>query len=350
MRRFPVLMVALSIVLGTAFGFPARIVHADDNKCPAVDSPNCTAGLPTEVYQKLLVEMQAHPSPDVTPVEVDKKEVNSYSFYRILPDAEIFDAPNGNVIGKVDSGFNFVSIYKTQDGFAMLRNKTWLRRSSLKQSYSSAFAGVLIDKPLEYPIAWVIQASIPSKTPGGVRSTATPAINRYMLLNIFATVRVDGWDWYLVGPEQWLEQRKVARLMPTARPKDAQKWAAIDLYEQVLSAYDGDKLVYATLISSGLTNWQTNIGTFKVWRRVPTTPMSGAMGEPDFYSLPQVPYVMFFDKDISLHGTYWHDGYGFKHSHGCVNMSISDARWIYNWVGDSADLTVTVWDSRSQAS
>src|SRR5204863_6795328 len=133
-----------------------------------------------------------------------------------------------------------------------------------------------------------------------------------------------------------------------ARPADSSaKWVSVDLYEQVLIAYEGDTMVFATLISSGLTQFQTNIGVFKVWRQSKTTPMSGAMGQPDFYSLPSVPYVMFFDNDISLHGTYWHDGFGFKHSHGCVNMSISDAHWLYDWAG-SDEVTVTVWDSRNQ--
>jgi hypothetical protein len=234
----------------------------------------------------------------------------------------------------------------------MMRNKTWLRRSSLKQTFSSPFAGVQFDKPLAYPIAWVIQASLPSKVPGGVRDPKTPAINRYTLVNIFATVTVDGWEWYLVGPGQWLEQRKVARIKHATRPADAStKWVSVDLYEQVLTAYEGDTMVFATLISSGLTQFQTNVGVFKVWRQAKTTPMSGAMGQPDFYSLPSVPYVMFFDNDISLHGTYWHDGFGFKHSHGCVNMSISDARWVYEWAGavegSHPDLTVQVWDSRT---
>jgi len=43
---------------------------------------------------------------------------------------------------------------------------------------------------------------------------------------------------------------------------------------------------------------------------------------------------MYFDNDISLHGTYWHDGFGYRHSHGCVNLSISDAHYLFNWTTD----------------
>jgi hypothetical protein len=344
-RSFLTLALAAILFSGLAV-VPASVVRAEGNSCLAAEAPGCTNGLPTDVYQRLLGEMQAHPSPDVMPIPADMKEVRSYSFFRVLPDTTLHDSPNGNPVGKMEDGFTFVSVYAVKDGFAQLRNKLWVRRDSLKQTYSSQFTGVLLDKPLAYPMAWVIQASIPSSYPGGPRTIKTPAINRYTRVNLFATVNVDGWDWFLVGPGQWLEQRKLARIMPATNPGTTGKWVAINLYEQVLSAYDGDRLVYATLISSGLPNFQTNKGTFKVWHRALSTPMSGAMGQPDFYSLPAVPYVMFFDNDISLHGTYWHDGFGFKHSHGCVNMSIADARWLYEWSGDS-ELTVLVWDSHA---
>jgi hypothetical protein len=345
-RLFSTVMV---VIFGTSLFIsrPTIIGQANGNSCPEETTPGCTNGLPTDVYNKLLDQMKAHPAPEVTPGDFDKKDVWSYSFWKVLPDTQLYDAPNGNVVGKIDNGFNFVGIYKQQDGFAQLRNKQWVLKSSLKQTYASEFTGVLINQPLQFPMVWVIQASIPASVPGGVRNPQTPAIKRYTLLNIFATVHVDQWDWYLVGPGQWLEQRKVARVVPAMKPAGAHKWVAIDLFEQVLTAYEDDKLVFATLISSGLTAWQTNIGTFKVWKRVQTTAMSGAMGQPDFYSLPAVPYVMFFDNDISLHGTYWHDGFGFKHSHGCVNMSISDAHWLYDWAG-SDEVAVTVWDSRNQ--
>jgi hypothetical protein len=44
---------------------------------------------------------------------------------------------------------------------------------------------------------------------------------------------------------------------------------------------------------------------------------------------------MYFDDGISLHGTYWHDGFGYRRSRGCVNLSISDARWVYEWTGEN---------------
>lgn len=327
-----------------AGGFVGSAQAASVLSCPTETSPGCTNGLPADQYAALLGQMQAHPTPEVSPIAYDQKEVWSYSFWKVAANTSIYDSPNGTVIGKLD-GFTFVAPRAQQGDFTQIkynRQLVWVKRNSLKQTYASEFVGVHFDQALPFPIAWVIQASLPASVPGGTRHVETPAINRYTLVYIFATVKVDQYDWYLVGPGQWLPQQKVARVMPVAPPQGAtDKWVSIDLFEKVLTAYEGDKLVFATLVSPGLPDFQTNVGMFKVWRRVPASPMSGGMGQPDFYSLPQVPYVMFFDKDISLHGTYWHDGFGFNHSHGCVNLSIGDARWLYEWMGDG-DMSVQV--------
>jgi lipoprotein-anchoring transpeptidase ErfK/SrfK len=62
--------------------------------------------------------------------------------------------------------------------------------------------------------------------------------------------------------------------------------------------------------------------------------MSGGTPGDDFYFLEEVPLTMFFDDGRALHGAYWHDGFGYRHSHGCVNLSITDAHWLYQWVGN----------------
>jgi hypothetical protein len=322
-------VISVSVLAFGVSGAPARA----DDPCHDAASSAC------------LDAIKANPVPAVTPLTVDPTEVGAYSFYRLMPAAPIYDAPNGSVIGKVGDGFNFVGLYGTQAGYAKLRDGTWVPQSSLKPTTASQFSGVSLDQPLPFPMAWVIQSSIPMPVPGGSNNKKTPAILRYTRVYLYETVRVGQWDWYLVGPGQWLEQRKLARFMPVSRPDGVgttDKWVSVNLYEQVLTAYEGDKPVLTTLISSGLPNWNTNVGTFKVWHRATLTPMSGAMGQPEEYSLPAVPWVQYFDNEISFHGTYWHDGFGFKHSHGCVNMSITDAHWLYNWAGDSTPLTVTV--------
>ena len=100
-------------------------------------------------------------------------------------------------------------------------------------------------------------------------------------------------------------------------------------------AYEDDKPVFATLVSSGLPNFSTDEGLFTIWARMPRDAMAGATGAPDAYALQSVPWVMYFDGSVSLHGTYWHNLFGYRRSHGCVNLSISDAHWIFEWTQES---------------
>ena len=144
-----------------------------------------------------------------------------------------------------------------------------------------------------------------------------------------------------------MQQTTLALLVLPQRPASVSgRWVAVDVWQQVLTAYQDDQLIFTTLISSGKPSHPTRPGVHHVWIRFLTADMNSSMGEPDFYSLPYVPFVMYFDNSISLHGAYWHDNFGYAQSHGCVNMSITDAHWIFDWTNSVPNFPVYVWSSR----
>ncbi|HVO42191.1 MAG TPA: L,D-transpeptidase [Aggregatilineales bacterium] len=345
----PVRWMVIAVIVMTSFSLSRVAARADDSAvCLDPAAAGCMSGLPTFQYQQLLGQMLAHPSPNVRQVEVDESDLDKYAFARILGGATtLYDGPGGGAVGSIDPGFNYVTPLKKSGDWTEILTGRWVPNSVLSYVTASHYSGVLLDGPLAYPMAWMLLPTKPSATPGQKPDKATPLIDRYTRLNIFATVKVGDWEWYLVGPGQWVEQRRVARLIPAQKPDGVKgRWVAVDLYEQTLIAYEDDQMIFATLISSGLPKWSTNEGLFRIWARAGATTMSGAMGQSDFYYLQAVPWVMYFDQSISLHGTYWHDGFGYRHSHGCVNMSITDAHWIYDWTqGFFADTWVSVWSS-----
>jgi lipoprotein-anchoring transpeptidase ErfK/SrfK len=109
----------------------------------------------------------------------------------------------------------------------------------------------------------------------------------------------------------------------------------VNLFEQTLAAYVGDRMVYATLVSSGLPGWNTPPGLFQVWQKVKAGKMSGAENRPDYYFLEDVPWSLYFNQDVALHGAYWHNSFGYKHSHGCVNLAPLDAKWLFEWAPEN---------------
>ena len=103
-------------------------------------------------------------------------------------------------------------------------------------------------------------------------------------------------------------------------------WIDVNLSQQTVYAYAGDSVVNSFLVSTGAAETPTVTGAYHIYVKLLHSDMSG----PDYY-LRDVPYVMFFYKDYGLHGTYWHHDFGAPVSHGCVNMSIPDAAWLYDF-------------------
>ena len=108
--------------------------------------------------------------------------------------------------------------------------------------------------------------------------------------------------------------------------QSTQRWIEIDLSRQKLIAWEGNKSVYAVNISSGKPSTPTRTGTFAIQTKYPIARMAG----PD-YDVPDVPYTMYYDGGMAIHGAYWHNLFGTPVSHGCTNVAVNHAKWLFNW-------------------
>ncbi|MBE7552860.1 MAG: LysM peptidoglycan-binding domain-containing protein [Anaerolineales bacterium] len=116
-----------------------------------------------------------------------------------------------------------------------------------------------------------------------------------------------------------------------SRPNPAhQKWIDVNLTSQTLVAYEGQRPVFHTRVSTGIWQYPTIAGTFSIYVKYESADMSGGAGD-EAYFLSSVPYVMYFHGNYGLHGTYWHNNFGRPMSHGCVNLPTPDAQWLFGW-------------------
>ncbi len=335
MKRCLVLLLASGLLIGAAV---AQAQDADE--LPVFAPPECAYVPDQPTSDDCLALMAEHPKPEFDRIPQDRLTLSTYAFWRVGPHAvNKYSAPNGGVIGHIPEGFNFVTaVDLSVDHWLQIESGEWIKREDGYYVEPSYFTGVILPEDWNQPFAWVLDTTQiwASTYPGGPWDAASGYLTkRYDMVNIFAEAYdADGWRWYMIGPNQWLHQKFVSKVLPVKRPEDVSgRWLAIDLYEQTLVAYEDDTPVFATLVSSGLDNWPTNEGLFHIWARMPSDPMSGSTGAPDAYALQRVPWVMYFDGSISLHGTYWHNLFGYRRSHGCVNLSISDAHYVFNWTG-----------------
>lgn len=117
---------------------------------------------------------------------------------------------------------------------------------------------------------------------------------------------------------------------PPQVPEDA-RWIHVDLGAQVLVAYEGDRPVFATLVSTGREGYETPTGLFRIQSKHVSTTMDDTNAGDESYSIEDVPWTMYFEGSYAIHGAFWHDRFGRPRSHGCVNLAPADARWIFQW-------------------
>ena len=109
-------------------------------------------------------------------------------------------------------------------------------------------------------------------------------------------------------------------------------WVDVDVRQQMLTVYEGLRPIYVTLTSTGKRGNSTPLGSFRIYDKMATVDMMSRDDAPedDQYHVEAVPWSMHFWPRYALHGAYWHWGFGNRASHGCVNLSPRDAKWIFD--------------------
>ena len=136
-----------------------------------------------------------------------------------------------------------------------------------------------------------------------------------------------------------LTDADVAPISPDVDPNEKKIDANLDY--QTLSCYEGNKEVYFCRISSGLgydpSTGQTSdklatpVGNLLThWKIISLNMTAGTFQSG--YSTPAVPWSTMISGDgVAIHGAFWHNAFGEKRSHGCINVSPEDAKWIFRW-------------------
>jgi lipoprotein-anchoring transpeptidase ErfK/SrfK len=131
------------------------------------------------------------------------------------------------------------------------------------------------------------------------------------------------------------------------------KLVVVDLNHQVLSCYEGNQEVYVCRISSGgkfnangdpVDTWATPLGDHFIWRKAISFHMQSGSAEAGWDTMG-VPWTsLFVGEGVAIHSVFWHNDFGTPRSHGCVNASPEDAKFVFRWTVptvnfDPGDLT-----------
>ena len=124
---------------------------------------------------------------------------------------------------------------------------------------------------------------------------------------------------------------------PAAEPT-GEKWIDVDLTNKTVTAYVGDTPVWGPrAMVDGKEGNETPTGTYEIYLRYDRQDMTNAAyypeDHPKYYYTPDVPWVQYFHHGYGFHGAPWRSSFGYSGSHGCINLPVSDAKWLYDWAG-----------------
>ena len=269
-----------------------------------------------------------------------------YLYFRLEEDiVPILSGPAGGETGQAfQPGFVYVSYIDRVESngvYYMLQNGGWIPGKGSRIGEYSRFQGLQFRKTPVNSFAWPLPFYTDSIPVYRAPSYRAPLAERIIypyaeVVQVYATQNAEGVDWNMIGPNEWVEARIFATVTPNTIPPEGVttgRWIDVDLAEQTLAVYDNYQLVFATVIASGLEPYYTRPGLFQIYQKKETETMRN--NDPtDYYYLDNVPWTMYFDKARALHGAYWRTRFGYPQSHGCVNLSVGDAHWLFNWANE----------------
>ncbi len=224
-----------------------------------------------------------------------------------------------------------------QGTYFLLPSGNYMPGDGSTAQVASSFQGLEFHATPRNAFGWVINPSgAPVYAQPNRIQPALRTLARFDLVQVYSRQNIEGVEWALVGPDEWVEERLLGIVTPNPTPPEGVtngRWIDVNLAEQTLAVYDESRLVFATLVTTGIEPFYTRPGLFPIYKKLEIETMQGAFeaDRSDFYYLENVPWTMYFDKARALHGAYWGTLFGYAASHGCVNLSVGDSKWLFLW-------------------
>jgi lipoprotein-anchoring transpeptidase ErfK/SrfK len=284
----------------------------------------------------------------VSPVQLAKINLpatETANVYSNLDDAVNATNPTRSISAGQLRYVSIINVSRVNDKpYVQLKTGEWMRASPAAYPL---FQGLFFTRTPSNSFGWMVDHARARSAPGYNYPEVGEIIMRETAVQIYQVQAADGVDWYQIGPGQWMERRYLRQVRINTTPPagvTGGRWIEVNLYDQTLSVYDQGQLVFATMVASGGDPFFTRPGLFQVYQKKPLETMQGAFeaDRSDFYYLEDVPWTMYFDQARALHGAYWRAWFGYAGTHGCVNLSIGDSAWLFQWAKEGD--WVYVWD------
>ncbi len=179
-------------------------------------------------------------------------------------------------------------------------------------------------------------------TPSKVAAVKGEPLARHTVVRLTGeSARINGAIYKATDEGFWIRSSDVTQTNPGSPPADlatGEKWIDVNLTTQTLVAFEGDRPVFATAVSTGRKDesdpekdHRTPTGTFRIREKHIAATMDGDVASDGPYSIEDVPWIMYYSGSYALHGAFWHNNFGRTKSHGCTNLAPRDAKALFGW-------------------
>lgn len=335
---------------GHALCLPGAYPQENINCLPLGPSTTMTqmAKLGLTIPQKPLPA--THPAVELSKMPINIARINlpknePANMYATLDDAAAGVNPVRNIAPGNIRYVSFITTTKVNGkSYVQLSTGEWMRASP---AGVTPFNGLIFSRTPTNSFGWIVDTGRARTAPGYQNKEIGDPLAKETVVQIYDVQNANGTDWYMIGPDRWVEWRYIRQVRINTTPPqgvDNNRWIEVNVYDETLSVYENGQLIFATMVASGVEPLYTRPGLFKIREKKPLETMTGAFAadRSDYYYLQDVPWTMYFDDARALHGAYWRAGFGYQGTHGCVNLSIGDSAWLFQWAkqGD----WVYVWD------
>jgi hypothetical protein len=224
------------------------------------------------------------------------------------------------------------AIYGQQVGRTSLGRDIAMR--DLRPATPSQFGGAHLDgHGLDF--GWVVNEGAPVYAQPDIATKPVARRPRYARLTLASR---DGPQGFYRVADGWMSEADLRVPRISTRPPavgEAEPWIDVELATQTLVAYLGDKPVFATLVAAGVGAEGSPLSTPKGTHRIRAKLLAASMDNLDHtgvapYSYEEVPFTQYIGR-VAVHGAFWHDQFGTPRSHGCINLTLADAEWLFGF-------------------
>ncbi len=197
---------------------------------------------------------------------------------------------------------------------------------------------------IEFPVGFILwfHAHKYTLSDDKTKAIAGAPVPRFSMTHLTGqSAKIGGVTYEETDEGWWMKSSEGTKTVTTNPPADlkaGEKWVDVNLSTETLVAFEGDKPVYATLVSTGKMDdndkdkdHRTHSGEFRIREKHIAATMDGDVASDGPYSIEDVPWIMYFNGSVALHGAFWHGNFGHVQSHGCVNLAPLDAKAVFGW-------------------